>query len=545
MAVLSRFLPSKVGGLFTAAGLLVLALLTALYFYGPMLGSALVLIDDHEILRFLGADRRLSIPEIPALLQSSTEVGEWGQRSRLRPVYYALRMLETSLWGDDATLWFASRVVLLALIGGGFGALMLYLARGKTPGLGRAIGASFLAGIGTLLIVSMPAWTDIVRRLGPSEIYLGAGLVLFATGSYLVWGSPARSLGWVVLVLGFVIALGSKENAITLAVPLAGLFALRAGAARRWTVVVLGSLAAIAGLYISVGVGLGTVVGGGDVYGAGRSIARFIRLTFANPYLFLTALCFLVCVLIAPKALREAGSPPSRFAQVSFALSARPYALACGVFVYLVAAELFLYQNSFSSGFSPPRYGLVTEMVTLFACLVAVAAIADRVLRPDRLKLLAAVSVLFALAPVVGGFLPTAVTKYRTLSIETARYSQQIQAQIQSGVSDIMDRKAQALVLVDEPFDYERAYSLAYYLAFYANSTTIFLDVDVPDDSIPDAFTRGLVDELESAAKAGRGTNGWRVAAFSSLDRSAPLVCFAFGARPAVPEMCDSIHVIP
>jgi hypothetical protein len=82
------------------------------HFFGPFVSAKFGLIDDHEILRFLGPNHVVRFWDIPRLLITKTEVGQWGTSSRLRPIYYILRLVETALWGDHAGLWYLTRIVL-------------------------------------------------------------------------------------------------------------------------------------------------------------------------------------------------------------------------------------------------------------------------------------------------------------------------------------------------------------------------------------------------------------------------------------------------
>ena len=98
------------------------------------------LLDDHEIMSFLGSDREATLAEFGPLLMS-TEVGRIGTATRFRPSYYSMRIVETIAWGDSARLWYNGgrgfhpwsefRPV------GGFYSIGL---SGSTDGLGQSLG---------------------------------------------------------------------------------------------------------------------------------------------------------------------------------------------------------------------------------------------------------------------------------------------------------------------------------------------------------------------------------------------------------------------
>ncbi|OJX66511.1 MAG: hypothetical protein BGO94_06490 [Micrococcales bacterium 72-143] len=83
----------------TPAGFALLAAVsftTVFAFFGQLRHARLGLIDDHEILRFLGSDHRLLLWEIPSVL-GTTELANWGEDGRFRPAYYFLRAVEVAL----------------------------------------------------------------------------------------------------------------------------------------------------------------------------------------------------------------------------------------------------------------------------------------------------------------------------------------------------------------------------------------------------------------------------------------------------------------
>src|SRR5262245_38435110 len=90
--------------LFSSAGLLY-----------PNFSAGWGIIDDHEVMAFVGNQGHLGLGQIPQLL-GKTEVVKIGQRfPRYRPTYYFLRLLETALWRNDPFFWYAFRVVLFGI----------------------------------------------------------------------------------------------------------------------------------------------------------------------------------------------------------------------------------------------------------------------------------------------------------------------------------------------------------------------------------------------------------------------------------------------
>lgn len=157
--------------------------------------SKLGIIDDHEIPMFMGSDGKVSLSEIPSAIMS-TEVGKWGEALRYRPSYYTLRVLETALWGDNAMLWYLTRY--LILVAG------MYLGwRIMTIYLPKIVSYLFI-----FYLLTIPFWSDLLSRLGPSEIYGVVAIPLF------VYGMIKHRL-WMI-TLGYMIAVGAKENFLIL-----------------------------------------------------------------------------------------------------------------------------------------------------------------------------------------------------------------------------------------------------------------------------------------------------------------------------------------
>ena len=82
--------------------------------FGRVVASKWSVIDDHEIMLFLGRDGKLYLSEIFSTLKL-TEVGNFGSLTRYRPSYYILRLLECVVWGANPAYWYAFRLGLLIL----------------------------------------------------------------------------------------------------------------------------------------------------------------------------------------------------------------------------------------------------------------------------------------------------------------------------------------------------------------------------------------------------------------------------------------------
>jgi hypothetical protein len=241
--------PVVVGGL-------ALALAGALA--GPSLRAQWGADDDHEIVTFLGSDGRVSLGELPALL-AGTEVGRPGQAVRFRPAYYAVRLLEAACWGDSPAGWYAARIAMLAVTLALCGAV---LARGIGP---------LPASLFLLYALTQRFWADIWCRLGPGETYAALGSALYLAGFQGVWrsGTGGRARDWLLLLAGSLLAIGSKENFLLLALPTVALLALLWARRRLGAVAIVASAAILVfSAFVGGSVALALSRAGGDVYGA-------------------------------------------------------------------------------------------------------------------------------------------------------------------------------------------------------------------------------------------------------------------------------------
>jgi len=503
--------------------------------------------DDHEIVRFLehGA---VSLTDVPGLLMEDTEVGQWGQGSRLRPLYYLFRIIEAAVHGDDAGQWYLMRMLLVALTAFGIGALMLRVLLRRNPSwflVAVSFAAATLTGI---LVIALPAWQDIANRLGPSEIYVGIGLALFTIGSHEVWCSPQRALGWLLLFTGCVVTVGSKENGLLLLLPFLLLYLMRFSQSQHRALAgALGVLTLVFGGYIVLGLALGTLATDGDVYGNGKALGPFLQVLVNGPYSYAVLVCFVVAlacdVLLGRK--RSVAETTSPLGAVRSVVERWPRAAACAVPMYMVVGEAFFYQNYISGGaFSPLRYALVTQLATLLGCLIAFAGLVqlgDRRAGPLSLATLGAVLVV-AGSP-AGSQISLAATTYRASALVTADTSIAIFNQIIVGARDMKRIPApQVVLLATDPYDYERVFALTRFLAFYGWEEPVYMKVGIPAQ--PDPYLSQLATELNVMAVKGKLTSGWRITPYSGLDPSKPKICFYFrGARVNLQD-CASSHDI-
>jgi hypothetical protein len=236
------------------------------YLVGNNFSAKLGLIDDHEIAMFLGSDGQVKISEfIPTVM--STEVGKWGTYLRYRPSYYTLRVLETMLWRDNAMLWYLSRYVMLVVaMWLGWKIMSRYFPK-------------ILSYVFIFYLMTIPFWTDLLTRLGPSEIYGIVAIPLF------IYGLLEKKL-WMITV-GYMVAVGAKENFLVLFPILllyTGYRAYTKAISQKDIIATVGMT--VYTLFIVGAIQTATAQAGADIYGASISYSdRLVRLYSYKRYI--------------------------------------------------------------------------------------------------------------------------------------------------------------------------------------------------------------------------------------------------------------------
>ncbi|KKQ41215.1 MAG: hypothetical protein US60_C0045G0004 [Microgenomates group bacterium GW2011_GWC1_37_8] len=226
------------------------------------------IIDDHEIVYFLGSDQKILLSEFPEVL-SKTEVGKFGISQRFRPSYYILRVAETYVWNDNPHLWYIARYFILVF----FLFTISYLIS-KYFGVIPSI-------IFSLYIMTGKYWSDIWTRLGPGEIYVTLGLSFYFMGLFITVENKTKSLlPWLFFFIGGLISIGSKENMVILAIP--GLYILVYRIIHKkidWKLI-LPFLHIMFSLFVFFGVYLAISKTGTDIYANEVSSLKIIQFVF-------------------------------------------------------------------------------------------------------------------------------------------------------------------------------------------------------------------------------------------------------------------------
>ncbi len=360
-------------------------LLVVLFLFGQNLSAKWWIIDDHEIMWFVGKGDRLPMSEIgPKLMQS--EVGPQGGIGRFRPTYYALRLIEASAWGKRPDLWYAFRLFVFYV----FLLVIWETARSRT---------GFIpAGLLTIYTASFAFWADIVATLGPSEIYATLGLALVIVGCDTIYRAGKTHGGWLLLLAGVTVAAGAKENFTVLAFLVIAVV-IHAGIRRviTWTAWLCGGLSVLWCAWIAVEAVSRVQQSGVDVYG--NSINFAVRLMSslraAGQAGIMPLYAIFGAFMLSWLFLQGRQTAPAR--------ASRAGVISCVLLTGLYVSQAFFYGAGWPTGTRYDLPGLLCWPILLFLLLWYVRQLA---VSPDGStrgrRLLSAGGILIGLLAVAG-----------------------------------------------------------------------------------------------------------------------------------------------
>lgn len=463
------------------------------YLFGENLHAEFGIIDDYQIVEYIGPDNTMSVSEIVPLLLK-TEVGHPGEFPRYRPSYFAVRIIETFFWGESPFLWYFARLIMSIL----FASCLWYLLQdyiGFIP-----------AGLFVLYIFTYSFWADIFTRLGPAEAYIVLGITLFALGfHFLIQRERRTTKGWVVVswtlvTLGIVLAIGSKENALVLVLPCIILwlqtFIQKRG---RWIGFLNVSLILFYAIFITWAIVIALKRTGVTIYAQSVSFS-------SRWEVLLAALKTKDSVLMLAGTVVVGGlfcyfhfvKSDKKLRQLSF----NALAIIVGCY-FLFVTQFFFYNGSWPIGNRYDFPGLLYRpvfyltLVWLFVRSMQAAGVNRNV----YLGLVAGFSVGLALIIAPGRLIQT-----REATRRNVQYTQAFKSQYDGVVEKLKANPDWALVIESHSVrDYEPIYGWAKYLAAHGVTNQIFLRMhDYSSETAVSDLDKILTEGLEKTAREGR-----------------------------------------
>lgn len=455
-------------------------------------------IDDHEIPKFLGTDWHISLSELPSTALQ-TEIKNWGASKRYRPIYYSLRLLECWAWGANLGLWYTVRIALLGITLG----CSFFIMR-------RPLG--WLAAIAlTAFLMTESFWADIWARLGPSEIYCVPGTALFLVGFQLLWNfrslspgrvAPASALvpGLTALSLGFLMAVGSKENYLILCLPVAVLL-VRSLAVRP----VLRGVSLVCGLLLTLGalLAIGIVRGVstfGHVYGmsvsvSASSLLRSLIIPEFFPFWVGVALALAATYLMW---VRLATADRSGV----IVSMMRPWMLWMGAGLMTYLSQVAFFGEPWPTNIRYDFPGVIVPLVFPALLFGLVHKGAEKTgFAPEPLRILRGWLVVGLTALIViKGFSSLTGATLRQVST-TKRYTSALQSLVQIASQN---PKMPIVMYSSDPFDHEPMIGTSWFLASFRVQNPLYMEIRHAKSSLGDPRRERVSKELQR-----RSINGW------------------------------------
>ncbi len=481
-------------------------------------------IDDHEPLGWLQGEARLSPTDYLSTLLTSTEVGDFTDTPRFRPLYYAVRVGEAVLFGAQPTGWYvvvAFVFVITTSVLGYTAALWLNEALDRPRSHIEVIALAGYAGLSTLLFAALPAWSGIVTRLGPAEQWalLGSALAALALTRLAIGGSGNW---WWFALGGTALAVLSKENFAVLALLPVGIGVYRYRIHTRAQIdCILGFLALVPVAVLAAGVGPGLMARSGDVYGQDIDASRagMALQAFFDIYLLYWAPAFAVVTLA--------------IACLWFAHAVSRVAI--GLFAYLVAVGLlWLLADSFmyAGVYSLPRYWAVFQGIKVAVVLGAVAmsvAGAHRGKGIWRAGGFVSLSVSLLLLANIGRTVPASIQQLAGESRANADATVQYRSDLGQALLQLQGVESpRVLVVTRRDVDFEPVVAVVTELTRAYPASRITLKV-APGTSAP---------ALQALSETGNAT--WNIAPLAAVEQGGNNLCIFINMEPTRLPACTS-----
>lgn len=486
--------------------------------FGANFSAKMGAIDDHEVVSFLGPDQNIQIAEIPSLLRE-TEVGRWGQALRYRPVYYTLRIVESMLWKDNAVAWYGTRLVLFAIF---LTTIWLLL----NPYIGTVGSVAFLA-----YVLAWDYWKDIWTRLGPSEIYCVPALLLFGLAMRAILTSTKSSWqNWILLLLSFVVCVGSKENFFFLLLPLAYLVI------RKWNslnaILKAGSVATILfSVYVIAAMYFATKAAGTTFYHESLSLQERVELAVSmSPRIFYRYKSLQVALVVF------FGSMLAYFktkigGRKDIIRAAYPYLVMMILMGIVVGSQVFFYGAMWPANNRYDFPGVLAIQISLLLSVLWIIRLLKikQMWTPRKICQICLVGYMVVWSFNKGYFPIQNAAKQNAAN--TAQYQNQL-----STVYQLIKSNPQSLVIFEtnSPGTYEKIAATRRYLLYYGAPQLMYFNYsgETSSDSLYGALSKTMTDISVNGGEI--KDDAWGFRPFKEMPSGAECIGIVFGETKSV-----------
>ena len=488
-------------------------------------------IDDHDLLAWIGNADRVPISHYLSTLFQQTEVGSFGTYARFRPAYYAVRVGEAVVFGNNPTLWYAASMVMYAATVSLLSIVVWMWIRWNLPDVSsvrKFVLACLLPALGVLLFGSLPAWVGVTGRLGPTELLAMVGVSLIALSGTILAGLGS-GWWWAPGLVGAFLAAGAKENFAPAALVLVCIGFYRFSCTKRSRDVILGASCAVVPLVVTLALLHQVGANGGDVYGnsmGGTRLASTVSaLTSVYVFYWLPVATLVVAATIA-------------WASAVIRPTMRAVTLV-GSLVTLSTAWLFFDSWIYRGVYELPRYWMVFDFLKVIGTFAAVTlALAVAMRRAARMWRVAGFTFLVGSVVLVLFQVLAAPKSIQAMRSEVKLNDEAVlmwQRDADIVVAAIKRANAHQVTLVPSGgVDFEPTIALAQLLHHQFENLKVFVAVNQPSS-----------EQNAAAAPSGIASlvNGWTVPKVTPLtewDPNARSVCAFLNGEPYATRECTS-----
>jgi hypothetical protein len=484
-------------------------------------------IDDHEIFRFLGTDRKIIPFQIPKILWQETEIGHWSEVARFRPIYYFLRVLETATFENQATYWYASRIIMLSLTV----SFLVFIVTESFVTASRVL--RICAGITfAMFLLSLSALSEITMRLGPSETYLVLAFSIFLYSSVKILKDSSRRGYWYLNCLAAIIAIGTKESAVALIAPFIYVFIkqLKANRQIRLRTIIQALPIVVLAVLAVVGPMKSISTTGTDIYGSERSLSGSLSLVLSyfkssstrenSVALIFIGICFVVY----------------SYRRTEIDKNSRVVLFLAITLYFVLITEFVFYQGNFTE----LRYLLISQIssrILVFLCLAMIFNTIFSTLTKFR--------TLFGLLVITTFFISNNVfqdySKSRSSNIEIGIKNATLTNEYQNKIAEIeialqSQRYSGIVIQLNSVWDYEPAYAISQYAAFLGNGLPVSVNLII--GTVSPGIETILLEQLKGFQDD--GSSEWNLKSKSQSFQTKNL-CIVFNEASAAEQKCFGV----
>jgi hypothetical protein len=388
--------------------------------------------------------------------------------------------------------------------------------------------------VATVLLFSLlPAWGDILNRLGPTEIYEVLLLVMLLSYGLSILMRPKVFGNYVAFLISATVFYGTKEDAL-IGLPfsmLVAYFAFKFFPTKRVKILIATLTNLGFGIFVSLGIVLALIKNNGsDVYGNSRGLSSVLEIIYSaitslSAIIILTM--WIVAGLLSKSALADKKIPTLGLKKLTI--------LTFSVLIVWIWEHIF-YSNNFGGSFN--RYSIVSQVLLLFIALTYLSELSRMILIFLPIKNLKLELLICLVIPTLT-YLLIGPVHSQLKAINELRIEETIQFKQNLSKIEILSQSINQIRLVsNQASDYERIYSIKKYLVYKKIYLPVYLDYNSEVENSSVSLNESLDSQLQSISKNGNSDWGIR----PKLEaKEIPEICISFTRVATFPNSCNKV----